>query len=88
MQGQNLRAGERVFSIQMLLERRAEKPTRRYLAYLLFWAFPFLTHRVQLWIHWEALKLWIKGTPLFQHPDGFWGAAGKKAAAAAEAKKE
>ena len=79
VQGQNLRAGERVFSIQMLLERRAARPSRGFMAYLIFWAFPFLTHRVQLWIHWEALKLWWKGTPLFQHPDGFWGKAGKRA---------
>jgi hypothetical protein len=40
------------------------------LAWLLFVAFPLLTLRIQLWIHWEAFVLWSKGISLFPHPTG------------------
>ena len=29
---------------------------------------PWMTAKVTLAIHWEALKLWIKGVPVFTHP--------------------
>ena len=40
------------------------------LAYLLLWAFPLLTWRVQLLIHYEAFVLWCKSVPLYMHPQG------------------
>lgn len=30
--------------------------------------FPLLTLKVMIGIHWDALKIWLKGTPLFPHP--------------------
>jgi DUF1365 family protein len=31
-------------------------------------AYPWLTLRVVLQIHWQALKLWRKGAPFFRQP--------------------
>lgn len=31
-------------------------------------AFPFMTLKVIAAIHWQALRLWIKRTPIFDHP--------------------
>lgn len=33
-----------------------------------FARFPLLTLKVMVGIHWDALKLWVKGTPVFRHP--------------------
>ena len=33
-----------------------------------FLRFPLLTLKVMVGIHWDALKLWIKRTPVFRHP--------------------
>ena len=30
--------------------------------------FPWMTLRVIIAIHWQALRLWLKGTPVFDHP--------------------
>ena len=30
--------------------------------------FPLLTLKVMIGIHWDALKIWFKGTPVFPHP--------------------
>ena len=30
--------------------------------------FPLLTMKVMLGIHWDALKIWLKGMPIFPHP--------------------
>lgn len=46
-------------------ERRALTRTSA-LAYL--FRFPFLTIKVMVGIHWEALKLWLKGIPLVTRP--------------------
>lgn len=32
-----------------------------------FFTIPFLSAKVVLGIHWEALRLWLKGVPLFKH---------------------
>jgi DUF1365 family protein len=31
-------------------------------------SYPLLTQRVIAAIHWQALKLWLKGVPVFTHP--------------------
>lgn len=31
--------------------------------------FPFMTLKVMIAIHWQALRLWIKRVPLYAHPD-------------------
>lgn len=31
--------------------------------------YPFMTFKVMLGIHWQALKLWVKGCPVQTHPD-------------------
>ena len=33
-----------------------------------FVRFPLLTLKVMVGIHWDALKLWVKRTPVFRHP--------------------
>ena len=32
--------------------------------------FPFMTGQVMFGIYWQALRLWLKGTPVFDHPAG------------------
>jgi DUF1365 family protein len=66
VQSANWKDGERVFTTQLMLEKCAL--TRASLAYMLFCAFPLLTFRIQWWIHYEAFRLWWKGTELFPHP--------------------
>ena len=68
VQSANWKDGERVFTTQLMLERAPL--TRAGLAYMLFCAFPLLTFRIQWWIHYEAFRLWWKGTALFPHPTG------------------
>jgi DUF1365 family protein len=38
--------------------------------YYIFILYPFLTVRVQLWIHYEAFRLFMKGVSLYPHPEG------------------
>ena len=66
VQSANWKDGERVFTTQLMLERQAT--TRAAMAFMLFCAFPLLTFRIQWWIHYEAFRLWWKGTALFPHP--------------------
>jgi DUF1365 family protein len=61
----NRRDGGKFFDATMTLERR--EITSSNLAWLLA-RFPFMTLRVVLWIHWEALRLWLKKTPFHTHP--------------------
>ena len=61
----NYRDGERIFDAAMLMER---KPIRaRSLAGVLM-RFPFMTVKIIVAIHWEALRLWLKGCPIHDHP--------------------
>ena len=63
---ENHSEGAKVFDATLRLERREITGPR------LAWAlarFPLLTVRVVAWIHWEALKLWLKKTPFHPHPE-------------------
>lgn len=63
---ENRSGGARVFDATLRLERREITGPR------LAWALlrhPLLTVRVVAWIHWEALKLWLKKTPFHPHPE-------------------
>jgi DUF1365 family protein len=61
----NSRDGQKFFDATMALERRPI--TGRSLTAVLF-RFPFMTLKVILAIHWEALRLWVKGCPFYEHP--------------------
>lgn len=63
---QNARGGEKVFDATLDLERREISAAS--LAGVLA-AHPFMTGKVLGAIHWQALKLWLKGSPVHDHPD-------------------
>ena len=56
--------GQPFFDATLQLERRpwSRRELHRTLA-----SYPFMTMRVVGGIHWEALKLWAKGVPVFSH---------------------
>ncbi|MEJ8568657.1 DUF1365 domain-containing protein [Elongatibacter sediminis] len=62
----NFRAGTKLFDATLVLRRREITPgsLARVLA-----AFPFMTLKIIAAIHWEALRLWLKGNPVYDHPD-------------------
>jgi DUF1365 family protein len=62
----NSRDGSRIFAARMLL-RRTEISSASLARVLI--AYPFMTFRVIFAIHWQALKLWIKGCPVYPHPE-------------------
>jgi DUF1365 family protein len=57
--------GTETFDATLALRRR---PANRRELVLVLLRFPFMTLKVALSIYWEALKLWLKGTPLHSHP--------------------
>jgi DUF1365 family protein len=61
----NLSRGEKVFDASLSLQRHSITPAslRRFL-----WAYPFMTLKVCIAIYWQALRLWLKGTPFHSHP--------------------
>ena len=61
VQSRNLQDGACIFSTQLRLERSPAPFTRATLLWMLFWAYPVLTWRVQWWIHVEAFRLWFRG---------------------------
>jgi DUF1365 family protein len=61
------RAGELQFDATLSLRRRAI--TGAALAGTLL-RFPWMTARVIVAIHWQALRLWLKGVPVHDHPTG------------------
>jgi DUF1365 family protein len=56
---------EKVFDATMNLQRRPI--TAGTLAWALL-RFPWMTGQVVFGIYWQALRLWMKGTPIFDHP--------------------
>jgi DUF1365 family protein len=56
----------KVFDATLLLQRKPM--SSRSLAGALI-GFPLMTAQVALGIHWQALRLWCKRTPVFTHPD-------------------
>ncbi|HLW25917.1 MAG TPA: DUF1365 domain-containing protein [Steroidobacteraceae bacterium] len=62
---ENYRGGEAMFDATLTL--RAEPLTRAALLRTLA-AFPMMTLQVIAAIHWQALRLWWKGTPFHAHP--------------------
>ena len=59
------RQGRRVFDAALELQRRELTP--RALRQVLL-AFPLMTLKVIVAIHWQALRLWFKGCPVYEHP--------------------
>ena len=62
----NYREGKRVFdaSIAMTRTEIGGRSLARMLA-----TFPLMTMKVVAAIYWEAMKLWLKGTPFHTHPE-------------------
>lgn len=63
---ENSRKGKRIFNAGIRLNRR--EIDGRSLARLLVFR-PFMTIKIILGIHWQALRLWLKRVPVFDHPD-------------------
>jgi DUF1365 family protein len=61
----NLVRDQKMFDATLRLERREITPASlaRSLA-----AFPFMTLRIIIAIHWQALRLWLKKCPVYDHP--------------------
>ncbi len=64
---QNCRRGERIFDATLAL---SAAPLNRAALLKMLAAFPFMTLRVLAGIYFQALKLYLKQTPVFAHPKG------------------
>jgi hypothetical protein len=62
---ENGRAGRKIFDATLVLERREISSGSLARALALY---PLLTLKVIAAIHWQALKLWVKGAPVHAHP--------------------
>ena len=61
----NRRHGRDVFEATLALRRRPLNAATLAAALV---SFPFLTALLVAKIHWQALRLWLKGTPFHAHP--------------------
>lgn len=61
----NFQQQEKQFSATLALRKTelSRANIRRFL-----WRSPFQTYRIVIAIYWQALKLWLKRTPFFDHP--------------------
>jgi len=62
---ENAREGEKIFDATMRFERREISAAS--LAGILL-GYPLMTVKIIVAIHWQALKLWLKGAPVHDHP--------------------
>ena len=62
---ENAREGQKIFDATLVLHRKGI--TSRALAGVLF-SYPLMTLKIITAIHWEALKLWLKGAVVHDHP--------------------
>jgi DUF1365 family protein len=64
----NMRKGEDLFFSAKFNLTRTEITPLSWLRVMLF--YPFQTWMIQVYIHYEALKLWVKSVPIYPHPEG------------------
>ena len=71
---ENAHQGSKVFDATMVMQRReiSAAALARVLA-----VFPLITLKVVFGIYWQALKLWLKSVPVYDHPDKSMAAAEK-----------
>ena len=62
---QNIIEGKKYFDATLTLERQPLTPAN--LGRVL-WHYPVMTTKVVTMIHWQALRLWAKRTPFYEHP--------------------
>ncbi len=62
----NSRENKRIFHASVILKRT--EISGRSLARVLI-TFPLMTLKIIAAIHWQALRLWIKGSPVYAHPN-------------------
>jgi hypothetical protein len=62
---ENSREGRKLFDATLVLQR--QEITTASLARVLV-AFPLMTMKIIVAIHWQALRLWLKKVPVIDHP--------------------
>ncbi len=62
----NLQDGKKMFDATLSMQHRAITPAA--LAWVLI-SYPLMTLKIMAAIHWQALRLWLKKCPVYDHPD-------------------
>jgi hypothetical protein len=62
---ENSREGRKLFDATLVLQRQEITPTSLMRVLL---AFPLMTLKIIIAIHWQALRLWLKKVPVIDHP--------------------